>query len=91
LRDAWGTGERQVQVKPMQPRSHRSNLHRLAQYMTKARHCSVVEGRHIWWTNEDIAAVALWRDRQPAQWHRFTWGVREAALLSKSTPHKQLE
>ena len=76
LRDSWGRGERQVQVKPMLPRPHRSNIFRIAQYMTKARYSSVVNGRHVWWTNEDIAAIALWRDRRSAQWHRCTWGVR---------------
>jgi hypothetical protein len=76
LRDGWGRGGRQVQFKPMLPRSNRLNLFRMAQYMTKARYSSAVDGRHIWWTNEDIAAIALWRDRQPAQWHRFTFGVR---------------
>jgi hypothetical protein len=76
LRDGWGRGGREVQVKPMLPRSHRSNIYRIARYMTKARYSSVVDGRHVWWTNEDIAAIALWRDRLPSQWHRFTFGVR---------------
>lgn len=78
LRDAWGRGAKQVQVKPMLQRSHRLNIFRLSEYMTKARYSSVVGGRHLWWTNSEIAAVALWRDHQPAQWHRFTFGVRGA-------------
>ena len=76
LRDGWGRGGREVQFKPMLPRTHRLNIFRIAQYMTKARYSSVVGGRHAWWSNEDIARIALWRDRQPAQWHRFTFGVR---------------
>jgi hypothetical protein len=87
LRGAWGTGERQVQVKSMLPRSHRLNIFRMAQYMTKARYSSMMDGGHVWWTNEDIADVSLWRDRQPTQWHRFTWGVK-GSPLSKSTPVK---
>ena len=62
LQDCWARGERQVQVKPMLPRSHRLNIFRITQYMTKARYSSVVDGRHAWWTNEDINTVALWRD-----------------------------
>ncbi len=78
LRVGWGRGGREVQVKPMLPRSHRFNIFRIAQYMTKARYSSVLDGSHVWWTNEDIAAIALWRDRLPAQWHRFTVGVRRS-------------
>ena len=90
LRAVWGTGERQVQVKPMLPRSHRANVARIAQYMTKARYSSSLDGHHVWWSNEEIAAVALWRDRRSAQWHRFTFGVRMPSL-SDSTPRKQLQ
>lgn len=90
LRGAWGSGDRQVQVKHMEPRPHRSNIYRLTLYMTKARYASMVDGKYLWWTNEQIAAVALWRDRHPSQGHRFTWGVKMPPL-SKSTPHKQLQ
>jgi hypothetical protein len=75
LRAAFGRGERQVQVKPMQLRSHRRNIFRLSQYMTKARYTHDVGERHVWMSNEDIVALALWRDYLPSQWHRFTWGV----------------
>jgi hypothetical protein len=76
LRDTFGRGERQVQVKPMTPRSHRVTMFRIPQYMTKARYTSVVGERHIWLRNEDIVAMALWRDNLPLQWHRFTWGIQ---------------
>jgi hypothetical protein len=44
--------------------------------MTKARLTEVVDGKRIWMSYPDILALVMWRDRMPAQWHRFTWGVR---------------
>jgi hypothetical protein len=76
LRAAWGSGSRQVQIKVMQQREHRANITRLAHYMTKARYTRDAGDRREWLSNENIVTLALWRDRQPAQWHRFTFGVR---------------
>ena len=75
LRTVW-TGNRQVQVKPMDQRDHQANLMRLAHYMTKAQFTRSVGNRREWLSNEEIVELALWRDRQSAQWHRFTWSVR---------------
>jgi hypothetical protein len=44
--------------------------------MTKARYTRDAGDRREWLSDEEIVTLALWRDRQPAQWHRFTWGVR---------------
>ena len=74
LRDGWGTGARQVQVNS----DHRANIIRFAHYMTKARLTRNVGNRREWLANEDIVTLALWRDRQSAQWHRFTWGVHRS-------------
>jgi hypothetical protein len=76
LRTAWGHGSRQVQIKVMQQREHRANIIRLAHYMTKARYTRDVDGRREWLSTEDIVTLALWRDRLPAQWHRFNFGIR---------------
>jgi hypothetical protein len=76
LRDVWGRGERQVQVKTLKPRNHRLNIRRLTEYMTKARLTETVDGRRIWMSYANILTLVMWRDRMPAQWHRFTWGVR---------------
>ena len=78
LRGVWGRGDRQVQVKTMRRRSHRANVRRLAEYMTKARYTQAAEGerKREWMSYEDILALVMWRDRRPAQWHRFSWGVR---------------
>jgi hypothetical protein len=77
LRDAWGRGNRQVQVKSLNAQRHQyANLYRIASYMTKPRYTYAAEDRRLWLSNEDIAALALWRDRLPNQWHRFTIAVR---------------
>jgi hypothetical protein len=77
LRDRWGRGERQVQVKAMRRRNHRFNVRRVAEYMCKARYTQDVgEGKREWLPYEDVLALIMWRDRLPAQWHRFTWGLR---------------
>ncbi len=88
LRDAWGRGDRQVQVKTMKQRSHRANVSRLAKYMTKARYTEAAEGerkrKREWMSYDDILALITWRDARPAQWHRFTWGIRGASDGSSS-------
>jgi hypothetical protein len=78
LREAWGTGSRQVQIKVLEPRDHRANIIRCAHYMTKARFTRTVGNRREWLSNEDIVTLALWRDRLSAQWHRFTWGIHRS-------------
>ena len=79
LRTAW-SGYRQVQTKLMEKRDHQANLMRLAHYMTKARYTSSVGNRREWLSNGDMVTLAQWRDRQSAQWHRFTWNVRGTSL-----------
>jgi hypothetical protein len=37
--------------------------------MTKARFTRSVGNRREWLSNEDIVTLALWHDRQSAQWH----------------------
>jgi hypothetical protein len=78
LRDGWGTGSRQVQIKLLERRDHRANIIRCAHYMTKARFTRSVGNRREWLSIEDIVTLALWRDRLSAQWHRFTWGVHRS-------------
>ena len=78
LRDGWGTGARQVQIKVLERRDHRANIIRFAHYMTKARFTRSVGNRREWLSIEDIVTLALWRDRLSAQWHRFTWGVHRS-------------
>jgi hypothetical protein len=80
LRAARGAGSRQVQIKVMQQRAHRANIIRLAHYMTRARYTRDIGDHREWLSNEEIVTVAMWRDRLPAQWHRFTWGVRGVEL-----------
>ena len=79
LRTAW-SGYRQVQTKLMEQRDHHANLMRLAHYMTKARYTRSVGNRREWLSNVDMVTLAQWRDRQSAQWHRFTWNVRGTSL-----------
>ena len=75
LRAAWGSGSRQVQVKVLQQREHRANVIRLAHYMTKARYTRDTGDRREWLSNEDVVTLALWRDRQPAQWQSIRTGA----------------
>ena len=79
LRTAW-SGYRQVHTKLMEQRDHQANLMRLAHYMTKARYTRSVGNRREWLSNREMVTLAQWRDRQSAQWHRFTWNVRGTSL-----------
>ncbi len=76
LRGLWGEGDRQVLVKVLERREHRSNIIRFAHYMTKARFTRSAGNDRVWMSNEDMVTYALWRDRLSVQWHRFTFGVR---------------
>lgn len=75
LRAAW-PAPRAVMIKTLTDRDHQINIKRLAAYMMKARYTVSGPERREWMDLPDIAAVAAWRDRMPAQWHRWCWGVK---------------
>ena len=58
LREGWGTGARQVQVKMLERRDHRANIIRCAHYMTKARFTRTVGNRREWLSIEDIVTLS---------------------------------
>jgi hypothetical protein len=44
--------------------------------MNKARYTEATPHGRAWMDDQDIAALAMWRDTMPRQWQRFTIGVR---------------
>ena len=64
----------------MEQRDHHANLMRLAHSHDQFGVHEFVGNRREWLSNREMVTLAQWRDRQSAQWHRFTWNVRGTSL-----------